>query len=80
LEERSGVWLGIWTGTETPADITPAKTHNEQKVPRFSGVSREKVPNEACNQNNGVPTLALVRTLLSVRRAENWKPPSATLN
>jgi hypothetical protein len=23
LEERSGVWLGIWTGTETPADITP---------------------------------------------------------
>lgn len=40
---------------------------------RLSGLPREKVPNEPCNQNNGIPTPALVRTLLSVRRAENWK-------
>lgn len=42
---------------------------------------RREVPNEPCNQNNGIPTLALVRTLLNARRAENWKPPSTdTLN
>lgn len=48
-------------------------THIKVQRLRLSGLPREKIPNEACNQNNGVPTLALVRTLLSVRRAENWK-------
>jgi hypothetical protein len=34
LEAKSGPWLGIWTGTDTPAEITP-----EDKVPKNESVS-----------------------------------------